>query len=191
MRPIAAIMVDPDHAIIDQVLKGNERAYAVLVEKHKSYAFTLAYKVLQNRPEAEDAAQEAFIKAFHHLHTFNREAKFSTWLYRIIVNTAISLKRKSKHRFVNLADVRIETRHEGEGVMDKQDKQRYLHQAMNKLSEADRTALTLFYLKEFSLEEIASITGLTADTLKVRLHRARIRLADELTLLLKKEALSL
>ncbi len=182
---------DPDHRIIDDILAGDQSLYAGLVNKHKSYAFTIAQKILHNRPEAEEAAQDAFIKAYHHLAGFNRESKFSTWLYRIVFNTAISYKRKARQQFQSLETTVIEYSQDADGLLEKTDKKKYLNQAMLKLSESDRTALTLFYLEEFSLEEIAEITGMLANTAKVRIHRARLRLADELKNILKQEALTL
>ncbi len=80
---------------------------------------------------------------------------------------------------------------EADGMLEKTDKSKYLAQAMARLNEADRTALSLFYLEEFSLEEIADITGMQANTLKVRIHRARQRLAEELKMILNREALTL
>jgi RNA polymerase sigma factor (sigma-70 family) len=182
---------DPDNVIIDQLLAGDREVYAVLVNKYKSYAFTIAQKILQNRPEAEEAAQDAFIKAFHHLAGFNRESKFSTWLYRIVFNTAISYRRKNRPQFQSIETTIIEYDQDADGILEKIDKKKYLNQAMLKLSEADRGALTLFYLEEFSLEEIAEITGMQANTAKVRIHRARLRLADELKNILNQEALTL
>lgn len=182
---------DPDLEIIDQLLAGNQSVYSVLVNKYKSYAFTIAQKILQNKPEAEEAAQDAFIKAYHHLAGFNRESRFSTWLYRIVFNTAISYRRKSRHQFQSIETTVIEYNQDAEGMLEKTDKKKYLNQALQKLSDADRTALTLFYLEEFSLDEIAEITGMQANTAKVRIHRARQRLADELMTMLKQEALTL
>lgn len=182
---------DPDHILIDQLLAGDREVYAILVNKYKSYAFTIAQKILQNRPEAEEAAQDAFIKAFHHLASFNRESKFSTWLYRIVFNTAISYRRKNRQQFQSIETTIIEYDQDADGMLEKIDKKKYLNQAMLKLSEADRGALTLFYLEEFSLEEIAEITGMQANTAKVRIHRARLRLADELKNILNQEALTL
>lgn len=182
---------DPDHLILDKILAGEQSAYAELVNKYKSYAYTIAMRILQSRPEAEEAAQDAFIKAFNHLSGFNRESKFSTWLYRIVFNTAISYKRKTRYQFQSIENTVVEYQQEGEGMLEKTDKKKYLNAAMAKLNEADRTALTLFYLEEFSLEEIAAITGMQANTAKVRIHRARQRLADELTSILNQEALTL
>jgi RNA polymerase sigma factor (sigma-70 family) len=182
---------DPDHLILDKILAGEQAAYAELVNKYKSYAYTIALRILQSRPDAEEAAQDAFIKAYNHLAGFNRDSKFSTWLYRIVFNTAISYKRKSRYQFQSLDSTVVEYQQEGEGLLEKTDKKKYLNAAMARLNEADRTALTLFYLEEFSLEEIASITGMQANTAKVRIHRARQRLADELTNILNQEALTL
>jgi RNA polymerase sigma factor (sigma-70 family) len=183
--------IDPDLHLIDRVLAGEQQAFADLVDKHKRYAYTIAFKILQHKPEAEEAAQDAFIKAYHHLSGFNRQSKFSTWLYRIVFNTAITYKRKHKHSFQDIETSVIEYSQEAEGLLEKTDKQKYLALAMTRLPEADRTALSLFYLDEFSLEEIAEITGMQANTIKVRIHRARQRLADELTTLLQQEAITL
>jgi RNA polymerase sigma factor (sigma-70 family) len=180
-----------EDSLIDRILAGEQQLYAELVNRYKSYAFTIALKILENRPEAEEAAQDAFIKAFHHLGTFNRESKFSTWLYRIAFNTAVSYKRKRKGTYQSIENVIIEYGNEGEGMMERNDKKKFISQAMSKLNEADNLAITLFYLQEFSLEEIADITGMQANTVKVRVHRARQRLADELKLILQKEVLTL
>jgi RNA polymerase sigma-70 factor (ECF subfamily) len=183
--------IDPDLHYIDRVLAGEQSVYAELVDKHKRYAYTIAFKILQNRPEAEEAAQDAFVKAYHHLAAFSREAKFSTWFYRIVFNTAITYKRKHKHSFQNIEDTVIAHTQDAEGSLERHDKQKYLSQAMAKLGDQDRTALSLFYLDEFTLEEIANITGMPPNTMKVRIHRARQRLADELKLILNQEALTL
>jgi RNA polymerase sigma-70 factor (ECF subfamily) len=104
----------------------------------------------------------------------------------------VSYKRKRKGTFQSIENVIVEYGHEGgEGMLERNDKKKFISQAMSKLNEADHLAITLFYLQEFSLEEIADITGMQANTVKVRVHRARQRLADELKLILQKEALTL
>ncbi|HTF19858.1 MAG TPA: sigma-70 family RNA polymerase sigma factor [Chryseolinea sp.] len=182
---------DPDLPIIDRILAGEQSVYADLVNRYKSYAYTIAFKVVQSRVEAEEISQDAFVKAYHHLRSFQRESKFSTWLYRIVFNTAISHRRKNRPDFQSIESTTISQGHEGEDRLERSDKRKFLEAAMNRLNQADRTALTLFYLEEFSLEEIAEITGMQANTAKVRIHRARQRLADELKIILKSEALSL
>lgn len=182
---------DPDIPLVERILAGEQQAFARLVDRHKSYAYTIAYKILLNRPEAEEVAQDAFIKAYHHLKDFNRQAKFSTWLYRIVFNTAITYKRKHRQIFEGLEHTVVEYEQRADGELEKGDKQRYLQLALAGLNESDRTAMTLFYMDEFSLEEIALIMDMQANTVKVRIHRARQRLADELKRILNQEALTL
>lgn len=181
---------DPDHHLLDKILSGDQNAYAMLIDKHKRYAFTIAFRILQNRAEAEEAAQDGFIKAYHHLQNFIRESKFSTWLYRIVFNTAITYKRKRKQSFQSIETV-VTAYTQEDATLEREDKQKYLMQALTRLPEADRTALSMFYLEEFSLEEIADITGIAANTIKVRIHRARVKLAEELKTILNREALTL
>ncbi len=182
---------DPDFLLIDKVLKGETKLYADLVDRYKSYVYTIVYKVLQNSAEAEEAAQDTFIKAYHAIGNFSRQSKFSTWLYSIAFNTAVSYKRKQKQRMQSIESAVVEYQQEAEGMLERRDKKKYLNLALQKLSESDRTALTLFYLQECSLEEIAEITGTAANTIKVRIHRARLRMAEELKGILNTEALSL
>lgn len=185
------ITSEEEYLLIDRILAGERNLYATLVDKYKSYAYTLAIKVLENRPDAEEAAQDAFIKAFHYLKGFNRQAKFSTWLYRIVFNTAISYKRKRKPAFQSIENSIIEYSERADHKTEQDDKQVFLAKAMDKLNEADRLAIQLFYIKEFSMEEVADMMGQNINTIKVRIHRARLRLADELKGILKHEALTL
>lgn len=191
MRPRPVITLQEEIQLIDRILVGERDLYAKLVDKYKSYAYTIALKIVENRPEAEEAAQDAFIKAFHYLKGFNRQAKFSTWLYRIVFNTAISYKRKNKQQFQSIENSIVEYSVKADSEIEKEDKQIFVSQAMNKLNEADKLAIQLYYIKEFSLDEVAEMMGQNENTIKVRIHRARQRLADELKKILKEEALTL
>lgn len=188
---MGVITIQEEYQLIDRILAGEEALYATLVDKYKSYAYTIALKILNNRAEAEEAAQDGFIKAFHYLRKFNREAKFSTWLYRIVFNTAISYKRKNRQQFQSIENSIIEYHDRADSEIEKDDKQFFIAKAIDKLSEADRVAVQLYYIKEYSLEEVAEMLGQNMNTLKVRVHRARQRLADELKKLLQEEALTL
>ncbi|MDZ4716404.1 MAG: sigma-70 family RNA polymerase sigma factor [Cytophagales bacterium] len=178
-----------ENELIDQVLAGRQEAFASLVDHYKSYAFTIALKILNNRPEAEEAAQDGFIKAFRNLKSFSRNARFSTWLYRIVFNTAISYKRR--HRHVMASIDHHDRSGEEDSSLERNDKQEFIAQAMEKLNETDRLAIQLYYIREFSLEEVSEMMGQNMNTLKVRVHRARQRLADVLQKILKEEALTL
>ncbi|MBN8578596.1 MAG: sigma-70 family RNA polymerase sigma factor [Cytophagales bacterium] len=185
------ITQEEENHLLNRILAGESAAYARLVREYKNLAFTIALKIVNNKPEAEEVAQDAFIKAFQNLKKFNREARFKTWLYRIVFNTAISYKRKSKAAFYSIEHAQIPVSEQGGRDLQKADQVKFLHEAMQTLAEADRLALQLFYLNEFSLEEVATMMSQPANTVKVRVHRARLRLADELKRILNKEALTL
>ena len=185
------ITIQEENILIDRILAGERECYSGLVDQYKSYAYTIAFKIVNNRPEAEEAAQDAFIKAFRYLKNFNRQAKFSTWLYRIVFNTAISYKRKNKQQFQSIENSIIEHPLTADRELEKDDQQVFIAKAMDELNEADRLAIQLYYIKEFSLEEVAEMMGQNINTIKVRVHRARQRLADELKRILKHEALTL
>jgi RNA polymerase sigma factor (sigma-70 family) len=185
------MVTDPDYLLIDKVLSGETAVYSDLIDRYKRYVFAISWKILLVRAEAEEATQDTFIKAFQALKGFNRDSKFSTWLYRIAFNTSISYKRRQRKQFVSIENTVIGYDQDAENNLEKSDKKKFLYQALEKLNEADRTALTLFYLDELSLEEIAEVTGMQANTAKVRIHRARLKIADELKNILNKEALTL
>ena len=182
---------DSDIPVIDRILAGEVSLYTQLVDRYKSYCFTIAYRVVENRFDAEEVAQDAFVKAYRNLARFQRTAKFSTWLYRIVLNTAISYKRKVRPGHEDIGKATASERHLGEDDLERNDKRKFLEAALGKLNEADRIALTLFYLQECSVEETAAITGMQVNTVKVRIHRARQRLADALKGILNGEAISL
>ena len=185
---------DSDIQLIERVLKGETAAYRALVNRHKDYAFTIAYRLLGKREEAEEAAQDAFVRAFNGLANFNREAKFTTWFYRIVLNAALTIQQKIKRPTEDLenAAILLHRSSYGKGADEsnptKQKEQRYyIELALKQLPPDDVTMITLFYLKEQSLDEIAEICGIEANTVKVKLHRARKRLAEVMQGLLKGE----
>lgn len=171
-----------DSEIINQVLGGNQQAYAQLVSRYQDYVFTLALRMIKNREDAEEVAQDVFIKAYKNLSNFRGESKFSTWLYTIVNNTGISFLRKKKMDIYSL---------DNEVVMQKADsmdsgmradtievksKQTMVNKAISLLSPEDAAVITLFYKAEQSLEEMAQALGIETNAAKVRLHRARTRL---------------
>lgn len=181
-----------DLDLIDRIIKGDESACKLLVDKHKNYAYTIAYRILGNREEAEEISQDAFIKSFKSLQGFNQDSRFTTWFYRIVHNLAVSQLRKRRTHFDPL-DQHYDLESDTIDINDISLKERkqYLEMAMKRLVPDDITMLTLFYLREFSLEEIAEITEIAANTIKVKLFRARKRLAIELQLILQNEVNSL
>ncbi|MBI5371420.1 MAG: sigma-70 family RNA polymerase sigma factor [Sphingobacteriales bacterium] len=173
-----------DNELISKVLRGDQQAYAGLVHRYQNYVFTLTLRLVKNREEAEEVAQDVFIKAYKYLADFRGDAKFSTWLYTIVNNTCISFLRKKKLVVHSLDDEKVfkvaDNRDAGfraDGVEQKS-KQAMVNTAISRLKPDDAVIVTLFYKNEQTLDEIAQVLGLEVNTAKVRLHRARARLKE-------------
>jgi RNA polymerase sigma-70 factor (ECF subfamily) len=170
-----------DQYYIQEVLKGNSKAYAPLVEKHKAMVFTICFKIVRKAEVAEELAQDTFLKAYDKLDKFRGDAKFSTWLYRIAYNAAISMTRKRRLEVYALDDFVISNYSEDDAVenldmIEAEEQQKILQKAMGHLSDDDYLIINLFYLKELAVNDISSITGLSAANVKVKLHRIRKKL---------------
>ena len=182
-----------DNVLIDQVKSGQVSSYRTLVERYRDYVFTISFRILGNREDAEEVTQDAFVKVYKGIGSFQGQAKFTTWIYRIAMNTAISHKRKRKIQTETIEDYKqFDT---GEISQMKEyrrlEQRKFLQLALNTLLPDDVSVLTLFYFKELSLEEMSEITGIAVNTLKVKLFRARKRVAVALNKILKQEATSL
>ena len=175
-----------DSEIISLVLKGDHNAYALLVERYKSYVFTLTFRFTKNREDAEEVSQDIFVKAYRSLADFKGTAKFSTWLYTIVNTTCITFLRKKRLDVKSLDDERTfeVADNQDSGLRANQVEQKsrlnMVNQAIALLSPDDAEIITLFYKNEQSLEEISQILGVEANTAKVRLHRARTRLKEKM-----------
>jgi RNA polymerase sigma factor (sigma-70 family) len=182
-----------DIELIEQTLAGNQAAYADLVKRHQRFVFTLAMRFSKNREDAEEIAQDCFIKAYRSLNAFQRQAKFSTWLYSIVYTTAMTFLRKKRVDTDSIDDentyIQLENHASGYDTNSVENKSRsyYLNQAITQLLPDDAAIITLFYMGEQSLEEIGQTMGMEANTVKVKLFRARQRLKEKLERNLKSE----
>lgn len=178
-----------DTALIQAVLTGNMVAFTALVERYQQYVFTLVLRYVPTREEAEELAQDVFIKAHRNLAQFRQESRFSTWLYAITHTTCLSYLRKTPLPVQSIEEdtlvILAGKRHNeaAEWSVEQRSQQKLLREAISQLKEEDARLITLYYTAEQSLHEMAAILSLPAATLKVRLHRARTRLRD---LLMKK-----
>ncbi len=174
---------------INKVCSGDTTGYAVLVNRYKDMAYTLALKITKNEDDAEDAAQEAFIKAFKQLHTFKKESKFSTWLYTIVYRTAIYNIRKKKNNveYITEANSKHHAEHTILETIEKKEQQLIVQQAIDSLPETELLIVTLFYINEATIAEIETITGLSESNIKVKLFRARKKLKQKLSVTLQQE----
>jgi RNA polymerase sigma-70 factor (ECF subfamily) len=163
---------------IDQVLQGNVNAFTYIVDQHKDRAFNLAFRICCNREEAEEIAQDSFLKAYRALGSFQRKSSFSTWLYRIVYNTAVSYVRIKKKEILSLEDFPADAADfigtcASEEEAESEYRRSLINFAFQKISEEDRSLITLHYYEEMSTEEISEVTGISKSNIKVKLFRAR------------------
>lgn len=163
--------------LIEQVLQGDTRAFALLVDTHKDHVFTLVLRIVHRREWAEEVAQDVFLKAYRQLHRFKQEARFSTWLFRIAYNTAVSelRKRQLPVQEINEHSLHVADENEQEG---REQQLRQLQQAVERLPAEEAALITLFYMEDKSIEDICHITGLGVSNVKVKLHRVRQKLKE-------------
>jgi RNA polymerase sigma-70 factor (ECF subfamily) len=182
-----------DIELIEQTLAGNQAAYADLIKRHQRFVFTLALRFSKNREDAEEIAQDCFIKAYRSLSNFQRQSKFSTWLYSIVYTTAMTFLRKKRVDTDSIDDentyLQLENRPSGFDTNSVENKSRsyYLNQAIAQLLPDDAAIITLFYMGEQSLDEIGKALDIEPNTVKVKLFRARQRLKEKLEHNLKHE----
>lgn len=180
---------------IQQILAGDTQSFSCLVVKYEKMAFTLAYRILENREEAEEAVQDAFVKAYQALSTFRFGSKFSTWFYRIVYHTALSALRQQRLFTdyeeagpADLTDGEIET---ASSVLERKDRREIITGILKELPADDSLLLTLYYLEECSIEEIRQITDLTPSNIKIKLFRGRKRFYEILQKKMKSEIYNL
>jgi RNA polymerase sigma factor (sigma-70 family) len=176
---------------LKKAIRGDKEGLAYLVRAYQNMAYTIAKKIVLNNEDAEEVVQDSFMKAFAALDNFRRSSKFSTWLYRIVYNTAltrisskqiatIGLDDASENRFVELDGLPLDRlRH--------QERKKYIDMAINRLSQEDRLIVTLHYIGELTISEICEIVDMKKSAIKMRLLRGRNQLKTELEVLLKQE----
>lgn len=175
-----------DSEIISRVLNGDQQAYAMLVDRYQGYVFTLTLRMIKSREDAEEVAQDVFIKAYKYLSDFRGDSKFSTWLYTIVNNTCITFLRKKKLEVHSLDNEKVfevaDNKDSGirANMVEQKSKLAMVNNAIKMLNTDDAAIITLFYKGEQTLEEIAGILGVEANAAKVRLHRARARLKEKM-----------
>jgi RNA polymerase sigma-70 factor (ECF subfamily) len=177
-------MLRSDEEIIAAVRAGHVRSFAELIDRYKDRSFALAMRMLRNPRDAEEAAQDAFLRAYGALETFRGESSFGTWFYRILYNGCVSRLKRSPR------DQQAWEREDAEPAagadasplerLERDDLVSRLRTAIDRLPPKYATVLTLFYLQERTHDEICTITELPLTNVKVHLHRARLLLTKQL-----------
>jgi RNA polymerase sigma-70 factor, ECF subfamily len=165
--------------LLERCRRGEPEAFAELVERTHRHVYTLAYRLVGDRHEAEDVAQEAYLRVHRSLGTFRGESSFRTWMYRVVANVAMSHLRR-RGRFGDLGDERDLAIRVPETVRDETSEvdRDELRRALAVLPDAHRVAVLMKDAYGFSCQEIADQMGVSEGAVKVRLHRARKRLKD-------------
>ena len=166
--------------IIKEILYGNTTLYEYFLDRYGQQVFVLVDRIVSCQEDAEELTQDVFLKAFQQLSSFKAESSFSTWIYRIATNVAISAVRKKKNDtihldesvFFNLSESQVD-----EALEDESEEQlQRLQRAMEQLEADERALITLYYMEERPLSEVAFILGMTEGNAKVKLHRIRKKL---------------
>ena len=176
---------------IGRVQQGDKEAFTWIMDRYKDLVFTMCIRMLGSEADAEEAAQDVFVKVYRSISTYQGRSKFSTWIYRLTYNHCISVLRK-KVKMIDLAsDFPEYSESEDSGYaldhLSSSDRRIFLERAIESLPETDALVITLFYYEELSVGEIQEITGLGSSNIRVRLHRSRQKMYSVLSEQLKTE----
>ncbi len=175
-----------DNRLIADCLAGDTKAFGELVRRHQDRLYNTVFRLVENAEDALDVVQESFINAYQSLDSFKGDAQFFTWLYRIAVNTAISLKRK-KRVLLRIPDLQgqisIEPIDPSEAsrpgyALEQAEEEQKLHRALERLSPEHRVVLVMKELEGQKYEDMAETLGVPIGTIRSRLHRARLELRE-------------
>jgi RNA polymerase sigma factor (sigma-70 family) len=182
-------MSNIDREIIQRVLDGDVRSFGILVDKHKAKAMTLAMRIMKNREDAEEVLQDAFVRVYRALSSFEWKSSFSTWFYRIVYNTCATAGGKKNRIHPLSIDVEDEDGLRTEIASDElqpdiklesDEFTKIVNEEVEKLPVVYGSTFTLFAIQEMSYEEIVQVTGLPLGTIKARLFRARAMLRESI-----------
>ncbi|MEA3504921.1 MAG: sigma-70 family RNA polymerase sigma factor [Bacteroidota bacterium] len=185
-----------DNIYIEKVLNGDRSAFSFLINNYKDMVYTIVLKIVRSREDAEEIAQDVFLKAFQSLSTFRKESRFSTWIYRIAYNMAI-FKTRQKRVVVEAIDENIienysvDNIHENVFALDADEKRKLIDVVLDNLPEDECLLITLYYKEECTVNDVAEILNLTQSNVKVKLHRTRKKLSQKLNVLIKEKMINL
>ncbi|MEL6917562.1 MAG: sigma-70 family RNA polymerase sigma factor [Bacteroidota bacterium] len=183
-----------DQYYIYRAMEGDSQAFAVLIDRYKYMVYTLAVRIIKNKEEAEEVAQDVFLNIYKNISSFKGDSKFSTWVYRIAYNRSLDYVKKLS-RSLETSEIDTHTERHVQLVentldcLEREERRDTIKGAIKELSGDDSVLITLYYYEELSLNEIATIMEQSANTIKVRLFRARKRLAQILTERLEPETI--
>jgi RNA polymerase sigma-70 factor, ECF subfamily len=170
-----------DRLLVERVLRGDADAFGVLVSRHMRRAFSIAYRILEHREDAEDVVQDSFLRGLERIGTLDRERPFRPWFYRIVVNQALNLRRSRSLRATDpLPEELATTTSSPANAAETAELRGRLRAALAALPERQRIIVQLAELEELNSSEIAGILDISAGTVRWHLHQARQTLREVL-----------
>ena len=173
---------EEEHRLVEQIQRGDSKAFATLVKQYKDLVYTLAIRMLKNREEAEEVAQDTFIKLYKSVNKFKGDSKLSTWIYRVAYNTCLDRLKKHKRtldtvEINDFTEYNVDAIENGLDALETKERKDAIVNCINQLAPKDNVVLTLYYFEELSIDEIAKVIGETTNNVKVKLYRSRKRLS--------------
>jgi RNA polymerase sigma-70 factor (ECF subfamily) len=171
-----------DSEIIESVKNGNHSDYSLLIDRYKNRAFSMLKKMLRNEMDAEEVLQDSFLKAYSGLKNFREEAKFSTWFYRIVYNTALTRisakRRQTENEMSSIDDLPELKSNDDYESSEKKDVSKFISDTIEQLPPKYASVINLYYIDGMSCEEVSDVMNISVPNVKVILHRSRNALKD-------------
>ncbi len=179
-----------DEMLIQRAQSGDRAAFDLLITRHQIRAYQYAFRLTRNSEEASDVVADAFVRVYNAIHNFKGQSAFSTWLYRILTNCFLDIRKKEKIRQTSSLESAMQT---SEGDVERQvedpglspleesekiEREYRIEMAVNRLPEYQRAMIVMYHVEMLSYEEIAESLDLPVGTVKSRLNRARLSLRD-------------
>ena len=185
-----------DNHYIALTRQGDMKAFGTLIQKHQRLVYTLALRMLKNPEEAQEAAQDTFMKVYQSLSGFEGKSKFTTWMYRVVYNECMGRLRKNKRLLTWVEDVMDNPDEpadflDGLEILQREERAALVKKGIEMLNPSEAVVLTLFYLEDLPIKEITTITGNTESNIKVQLFRGRKHLEQNLKRISNKELIGL
>jgi len=188
-----------DDDIIARLRKGERQVFGLLIERYKDRGFSLALRILRNRMEAEEALQDAFVRAYNGLGGFAGTASFGTWFYRILYNVCMTAVSQNKKRGETVSfddtalteDLTDPAGDEDYSGLERRDLMAHVVAALDRLPEKYSSVISMFYVQELSYPEISEVTGMPVGTVKTHLFRGRLLLQHEIAKNLQNEEITI
>lgn len=172
--------MNSDNQLIQKIKAGEARAFEILVYRYQDHIYSVCLSILKNKPEAQEAAQDTFIKVYKSIKSYKEDSKLSSWMYKIAYRTSLDYLRKRK-KTQDVDDVAFSLGSDEKNAQEDLEQNEYssaLLKLVNQLPADEAGLIRMYYLEELSIKELEEISGLSQSNIKVKLFRARNKLKE-------------